>query len=148
VVDYRQIISRYKDIPGGIIQAFHGIQKEMNYLPEEAIKAASEVFRVPEKEAYGVATFYSYFSVRPRGKYIIRICESAPCHIAGAGEIVEALEQALGIKMGDTTPDRKFTLEYTQCVGQCQDTPVITINGRAYGGLTSDKIPQILASCE
>jgi NADH:ubiquinone oxidoreductase subunit E len=145
VLNYKEVISPFKDLPGGIIQAYHAIQKEVNYLPEEAIKTAADIFDVPLKEAYGVATFYSYFSVKPRGKYVIRICESAPCHVAGAAEVLAALENELGIKVGETTQDGKFTLELTQCVGQCQETPVITINGEPYGGITADKVAKILA---
>lgn len=146
MINYQEIISRYKDLPGGIIQAFHAIQKEINYLPEDAINTAADVFNVPVKDAYGVATFYSYFSIKPRGKYVIRICESAPCHIAGAGEVITALETTLGIKVGETTKDGKFTLELAECVGQCQETPVITINGEPYGGMTPEKIPGVLDS--
>ncbi|MGI6066782.1 MAG: NADH-quinone oxidoreductase subunit NuoE [Bacillota bacterium] len=145
MLNYKEVISPFKDLPGGIIQAYHAIQKEVNYLPEEAIKTAADIFDVPLKEAYGVATFYSYFSVKPRGKYVIRICESAPCHVAGAAEVLAALENELGIKVGETTQDGKFTLELTQCVGQCQETPVITINGEPYGGITADKVAKILA---
>ncbi|HHT63019.1 MAG: NADH-quinone oxidoreductase subunit NuoE [Bacillota bacterium] len=144
MMDYKEIISPYASLEGGIIEAFHAVQAKMNYLPEEAIIATAEVFKIPVKEAYGVATFYSYFSITPRGKNIIRICESAPCHIAGAQEVVDALEKELGIKMGETTPDGKFTLEFAQCVGQCQETPVITINGKPYGGVSPESIPQIL----
>lgn len=146
MINYQEIISRYKDLPGGIIQAYHAIQKEINYLPEEVINTAADVFNVPVKDAYGVATFYSYFSIKPRGKYVIRICESAPCHIAGAGEVIAALETTLGIKVGETTKDGKFTLELAECVGQCQETPVITINGEPYGGMTAEKIPGVLDS--
>ena len=128
-MDYKGIIAKYKDVPGGIIEAFHAVQREFSYLPEEVIVEAAKIFNMPVAEAYGVATFYSYLSVEPRGKNVIRICESAPCHVAGAAEVVEALERELGIMMGETTADGKFTLEYTECVGQCQATPVITING-------------------
>lgn len=148
MVDYKAIIARYKDLPGGIIEAFHAIQKEQSFVPEEAIIAAAEAFQIPVKEAYGVATFYSMFSVKSRGKYVVRICESAPCHIAGADKVVEALEKELGIKMGETTPDGKFTLEFTECVGQCQATPVITVNGKPYEGVTAEKVPGILAECK
>jgi len=143
--DYRDIIAEYKDIPGGLIEAYHAIQKEFSYLPEEAIIAAAETFGIPVSQAYGVATFYAMFSVKPRGKNVIRICESAPCHIAGAAEVVEALERELGIKMGQSTADGKFALEFTQCVGQCQDAVVITINGKPYTGVTPAKVPAILA---
>jgi NADH-quinone oxidoreductase subunit E len=117
-------------------------------LPEEVIVEAAKIFNMPVAEAYGVATFYSYLSVEPRGKNVIRICESAPCHVAGAAEVVEALERELGIMMGETTADGKFTLEYTECVGQCQATPVITINGKPYAGVTPAQIPAILAEYE
>ncbi len=144
-MDYQGIIAKYKDVPGGIIEAYHAVQKELSYLPEEVIVEAAKIFNMPVAEAYGVATFYSYLSVEPRGKNIIRICESAPCHIAGAAEVIAALERELGIIMGETTSDGKFTLEYTECVGQCQSTPVITINGKPYAGVSPAQIAAILA---
>ncbi len=145
MADYKEIISAYKDVRGGIIEAYNAIQKEYSYIPEEAIAVAAKTFKISKAEAYGVATFYSYLKVGERGKNVIRICESAPCHIAGADKVVAALENELGIKMGETTPDGKFTLEFTECVGQCQETPVITINRKPYGDLTAEKIPAILA---
>ena len=104
------------------------------------------VFPLPRP--MGVATFYSYFKVGPRGRYIIRICESAPCHVAGAAEVVAALESELGIKMGETTADGKFTLEFAECVGQCQSTPVITINSTPHLGVSAQGIPGILQGCK
>lgn len=145
MADYQEIISAYKDLPGGIIQAYHAIQKEYSYIPEEAVAAAAQAFDMPKAKAYGVATFYSYFKVGQRGKNVIRICESAPCHVAGADKVVAALEQELGIKMGETTADGKFTLEFTECVGQCQATPVITINSIPYGDVKPEMIKDILA---
>ncbi|MGI5921876.1 MAG: NADH-quinone oxidoreductase subunit NuoE [Syntrophomonadaceae bacterium] len=144
-MDYKGILVAFKDVPGGMIEAFHAIQNQFSYLPEEAVIEAAEIFNVPVAKAYGVATFYSMFSVKPRGKNVIRICESAPCHVAGAAEVVAALEAELGIKMGETTSDGKFALELTECVGQCQATPVITINGKAYLDVTPEKVPDILA---
>lgn len=146
MADYKQIISSYKDVPGGIIEAYHAIQKEYSYIPEEAVAAAAEAFDMPKAKAYGVATFYSYLKVGYRGKNVIRICESAPCHVAGADKVVAALEKELGIKMGETTPDGKFTLEFTECVGQCQATPVITINSKPYDDVTAEKVSDILAA--
>jgi NADH-quinone oxidoreductase subunit E len=145
VADFVSIINQYKNIPGGIIEAYHAIQQEYSYIPEDAVVAAAKAFGIPTVEAYGVATFYSYLKIGKRGKYVIRICESAPCHIAGAANVVAALEKELGIKMGETTPDGKFTLEYTECVGQCQQTPVITINSKPYGDITADKVSGILS---
>ncbi len=146
-MNYQEILAKYADKPGGMIEAFHAIQEQLNYLPEEAIIAAAQVFNKPVAQAFGVATFYSMFSTEPRGKYVIRICESAPCHIAGAAEVVAAIEQELGIKMGESTADGLFTLEFTECVGQCQATPVITINGEPYLDVTPAKISGIIASC-
>ncbi len=145
MADYKEIVGAYKEVPGGLIEAYHALQREFNYIPEDAIDAAAQIFDIPKAKAYGVATFYSYFQVGTRGKYIIRICESAPCHIAGAAQVVSALEKELGIKMGETTADGLFTLEFTECVGQCQATPVITINSKPYGDLTPENISTILA---
>ena len=138
MADYREIISAYKEVPGGIIEAYHAVQKEYSYIPEDAVVYAAQVFDMPKAKAYGVATFYSYLQVGPRGKNVIRICESAPCHIAGSDKVV-------AIKMGETPPDGKFTLEFAECVGQCQATPVITINSQPYGDVTADKVAAILA---
>ncbi|HWP96325.1 MAG TPA: NADH-quinone oxidoreductase subunit NuoE [Syntrophomonadaceae bacterium] len=145
MADYKDIVSAYKDVPGGLIEAYHAIQKEYSYIPEDAIVTAAQVFDIPKAKAYGVATFYSYFKVGKRGKNVIRICESAPCHIAGADKVVAALEKELGIKMGESTADGKFALEFTECVGQCQATPVITINSKPYGDVTAEKVAAILA---
>jgi NADH-quinone oxidoreductase subunit E len=139
------IIASCKDKPGGIIEAYHAIQKEYNYIPQEALKEAARAFKVSEAQAFGVATFYSYLSVEKRGKYIIRMCESAPCHVAGADEVLKTLEAHLGIKVGETTSDGKFTLELTECVGQCQATPVLTINRKPYLNVTPASVPTILA---
>lgn len=145
MMDYKAIISKYQNTKGGILEAFHAIQKEMSYLPEEVILEAAKVFDIPVAEAYGVATFYSMFSTELRGKNVIRICESAPCHIAGASEVIAALERELGIRMGESTSDGLFALEFTECVGQCQATPVITINGEYYFDVSPAKVPEILA---
>lgn len=142
---YKNIIAGFAEVPGGMIEAFHAIQEELSYLPEEAVIEAAKVFGVPAAEAYGVATFYSYLSVKDRGKNVIRICESAPCHIAGAAKVVAALERELGIPMGSSTADGRFALEFTECVGQCQATPVITINGKPYFDVTPANVADILA---
>ncbi len=145
MANYKDIISSCKDKKGGIIEAYHAIQAEYNYIPEEALREAARVFKMSEAQAFGVATFYSYLSVGKRGKYVIRMCESAPCHVAGADEVIKALEAYLGIKVGETSADGKYTLELTECVGQCQATPVITINSEPVFGVTPEKIPEILA---
>lgn len=144
----QDIITSYKDKPGGIIEAYHAVQREYNYLPEEAVEFAARVFGISAAQAFGVATFYSYLSVAKRGQYIIRMCESAPCHIAGADILIKSFEDALGIKVGETTADGKFTLELTECVGQCQGTPVITINSIPYVDMNPEQVPAVLALCK
>ena len=146
MANYKDIINRLQDKQGGIIEAFHALQREYNYIPEEAITEAAKVFGVSQAQAYGVATFYSYLSVEKRGKYIIRMCESAPCHVAGADAVIRAIEKHLGIKVGETTADGKFTLELTECVGQCQATPVITVNSEPVFNVSAVKVPEILSA--
>lgn len=146
MANYKDIIANCKDTKGGIIEAFHALQSEFNYISPEALQEAARAFGISEAQAYGVATFYSYLSVEKRGKYIIRMCESAPCHVAGADELLKAIENQLGIKVGETSPDGKFTLELTECVGQCQATPVITINSEPIFNATAKMLPQILAA--
>ena len=130
MANYKDIIENCKSTKGGIIETFHALQKEFNYMSEA--------------QAYGVATFYSYLSVEQRGKYIIRMCESAPCHVAGADEVIKAMEDYLGIKVGESTADGKFTLELCECIGQCQATPVISVNSKPIFNVTAQQIPEIL----
>ena len=144
MANYKDIIENCKSTKGGIIEAFHALQKEFNYIPQEALTEAARVFGLSEAQAYGVATFYSYLSVEQRGKYIIRMCESAPCHVAGADEVIKAMEDYLGIKVGETTADGKFTLELCECIGQCQATPVISVNSKPIFNVTAQQIPEIL----
>lgn len=148
MANYKDIINSCMEKKGGIIEAFHALQAEYNYIPKDALVEAARVFGVSEAQAYGVATFYSYLSVENRGKYIIRMCESAPCHVAGADAVIKAIENYLGIRVGETTADSKFTLELCECVGQCQGTPVITINSQPVFNVTPEKIPEILDACK
>ncbi|MDD4563187.1 MAG: NAD(P)H-dependent oxidoreductase subunit E [Syntrophomonadaceae bacterium] len=144
MANYKDIIDNCKSTKGGIIEAFHALQKEFNYIPQEALTEAARAFGLSEAQAYGVATFYSYLSVEKRGKYIIRMCESAPCHVAGADEVIKAMEDYLGINVGETTADGKFTLELCECIGQCQATPVISVNSKPIFNVTAQQIPEIL----
>jgi NADH-quinone oxidoreductase subunit E len=145
---YNAIIAPGLEKKGGIIEAFHALQSQYNFIPEDALPEVAKTFGVSEAQAYGVATFYSYLSTKPRGKYIIRMCESAPCHVAGAGEVLQAFEAELGVKVGDTTEDGKFTLELTQCIGQCQETPAISINSVPMTGVKPEMVPTIIAQCK
>lgn len=145
LTDYKDIIAKYSDVPGGIIEAYHDLADKYGCLPKDALIEAATIFKISVAEAYGIATFYSMFTLEPRGKNIIRVCQSAPCYVAGSEELVAALKNELGIEMGETTANQLFTLEHTECVGQCQATPVFTINGKPYAGLKTVDIAGVLA---
>jgi NADH-quinone oxidoreductase subunit E len=141
------IIAPFKGVRGGLLPALQAIDAEYHTLPEETLIKLSETLNIPVAQVFGVATFYAKFTVDPRGRgqNIIRFCKSAPCHIAGAAKMIAALEQHLGIKTGETTPDGKFTLELTECIGRCQSAPVFTINEQPYFAADAAAIPEILA---
>lgn len=99
---------------------------------------------IPQTQVYSFITFYAMLSVKPRGKYIIRMCKSAPCHVRGAKEIVDALEDLLQIKVGETTEDKRFTLEYCPCLGICEQSPAIMINDKTYVNLTPESVRDVV----
>lgn len=141
----QNIIDRHLQLEGNLLPILHAIQAELGYLPESAMAQVARALKIPLSKVYGTATFYSLFATHPKGEYVIRICESAPCHIQGAQEVIEALEKELGIKVGETTPDRKFTLELASCIGVCGVAPAIMINEQVHGNLTPAMIPGIIA---
>lgn len=139
------IIAANQGKPGALLPILRGIQREFGYLAEADLLAVAQALGLPMSKVYGTATFYSLFALKPKGKYVIRICESAPCHVEGFPEILEAIKAELGIGLGETTPDWKFSLETTSCIGVCGVAPAIMINDEVYGNLTPEAIPQILA---
>ncbi len=120
------------------------VQDKLGYIPEESIKELAQSSSVPVSQVYGVATFYSFLTVKPKGRNIIRICQSEPCHIKDYQIVIAALEDALGVDPGETTADGRFTLEFTNCIGACDMAPAMLINYDLHGNLTPEKIPQIL----
>lgn len=129
-----------------LLPALHKIQERQGYLKREYLNELARQLDISPSQVYGVATFYSLFKTKPTAEFTIRVCESAPCHIKGMKEIVAALEDYLNIRMGETTPDGKFSLEYTSCLGVCGVAPVIMINDNVHGNLSPKDIPRILAS--
>lgn len=144
ITEYIKIAKNAKERGGSLIEGFYALESELGYIPRESLPALAEVFEMTAAQVYETASFYSYLNLEPTGKNIIRICRSAPCHVAGAQEVVRELECLLKIKMGETTPDRLFTLQYTGCVGQCGSSPCITINKEAYCDVTPQALPGIL----
>ncbi|WP_448524214.1 NADH-quinone oxidoreductase subunit NuoE [Pseudothermotoga sp.] len=130
-----------------LINALHQIQNRFgNYIPVEAAKVVAEELNVPESKVYEVLTFYTMFSTKPRGKYVIRVCVNLPCHVTGGRQIVEALKETLGIDFDQTTKDGLFTLERTSCLGLCGVAPVVMVNDEYYGDLTPKKVKEIIES--
>lgn len=144
LVQVAEIASRYKGRPEMLMKVIIQVQK---IVPAFSASVASVIARemgILQTDVYSFVTFYAMLSVKPRGKYIIRMCKSAPCHVKGAKEIVRALEDLLHIKMGETTEDNRFTLEYCPCLGICEVSPAIMINEKTYGNLTPDSVRSIV----
>lgn len=140
-----QIIAEHKDQKGALMPVLQQAQEVYGYLPEEVIDIISKELNIPSAEIYGVATFYSQFSLNPKGKYKISVCLGTACYVKGSGDIFEKLTQTLGIKSGECTPDGKFSLEACRCVGACGLAPVMTVNDDVYGRLVTDDVDDILA---
>lgn len=139
-----EILIAHKDVPGGLMPVLHETQELFGYLPEEAQKKISEYLNIPLAEIYGVATFYSRFTLNPRGENTVSVCLGTACYVKNAQGVLERLKKELKIEAGGTTEDRKFTLEATRCLGCCGLAPVMTINEDVYGKLVPDDIPDIL----
>jgi len=120
------------------------IQTRYNYLPKRALELACEILDIPKSKIYGLATFYAQFSMKERGKYFIRLCEGTACHIKGSRRIKDSLKNAFGLVEGETTPDKKFTLQTVACLGSCFLSPAMMINSTYYGNLTPEKAVNIL----
>jgi NADH:ubiquinone oxidoreductase subunit E len=118
---------------GLLIHAFHQIQKEHNYLPEEELRKLSKTLSVPISDVYSAATFYKQFYFKPRGKNIVSICTGTACHVRGAGQILDSFKTEFGISEGETTEDMSLTIETVGCVGCCGLAPVVTVNEEVVG---------------
>jgi len=121
-------------------------QSKFGYVPEEVMAGLAESLEIPINEVYGVASFYSFLSIKPLGRNVIRVCKSLPCYLKNCQIIIEAVEKELGIKPGETTADGRFSFQLTNCIGLCDRAPAMMINNDAHVDLTPKKISQILKS--
>lgn len=144
----KEVICELKDVPGSLIQVLKKAQEIYGYLPLEVQITISEGLDIPLEEVYGVVTFYSLFSLKPKGKYRISVCLGTACYVKGSGEIFEKLSEKLGIESGGCTPDLKFSLDACRCIGSCGLAPVLMINDDVYGRLTPDMLDGILKKYE
>lgn len=145
---YQEIFSKYTPTKDNLIYILHEIQDNdpQHYISEEAVQAISEYLKIPSNHIYGVITFYSMYSTQPRGKNIIRLCESPHCYIKGSENILRKLKNTLNVGVGETTRDKLFTLELCACLGVCGNAPVMMINDDVYGDLTEEKVDDIIAN--
>lgn len=143
-----QTINELKGERGSLMPILQKAQEIYGYLPIEVQTIISDETGIPLEKVYGVTTFYSQFSLSPKGKYQISVCLGTACYVRGAGDIYNKLMQLLGIEGGGCTPDGKFSLDACRCIGACGLAPVMTINGEVYGKLTVDQIEGILAKYE
>jgi NADH-quinone oxidoreductase subunit E len=138
------ILRKYKLDPSKIIQILWDVQKELYYLPKESLEFISQRLKVPLSKIYSIATFYSAFSLNPRGKHHALVCEGTACHVRGAAMVRSRLEDRLGIKAGETTDDEMFTLETVNCLGACALAPIVVVDGDYHGQISVQKVDALL----
>ncbi|MDZ4181436.1 MAG: NADH-quinone oxidoreductase subunit NuoE [Candidatus Cloacimonadaceae bacterium] len=143
---YKEICQKYSPDKDNLIYILHDIQDThpQHYISEEAVDVIAEYLSVPANHIYGVITFYSMYSTSPRGKNIIRLCESPPCYIKGSENILRKMKVLLGVETGGTSKDGLFTLELCACLGVCGNAPVMMVNNDVYGDLTEEKVEEII----
>ena len=138
------IIEKYKGTDGALIPVLHEAQDVYGYLPLEVQRTIGEKLNIPLAEVYGVVSFYTQFSINPKGKYKINVCMGTACYVKGANDILDKFKTRLSIDVGECTDDQKFSLDACRCIGACGLAPVVTINDEVYGKLTADDVDDIL----
>lgn len=128
-----------------LIPILSDVNRSLGYIPREAMDEISRQLRVPKSQLFSVASFYQMLSTRPLGKHVIHFCESAPCHVAGGRQVLQALQQAVNLKPGETSQDGQWSLLTTSCLGVCGVGPVMTVDEDIYGNVTPGQIKEILA---
>ncbi|MEM3399517.1 MAG: NADH-quinone oxidoreductase subunit NuoE [Candidatus Micrarchaeia archaeon] len=144
----KRIIDRHASERGSLIPILQELQEEMGYLRKEDVALVSEKLKIPLSEIYGVATFYLQFRLEPPGENIIQVCTGTACHVKGAKAVLEAFENVLGIKAGNTTSDKRFTLLPVRCFGACALGPIVRINNDIYSRVEPSKVAEIIAKYE
>ena len=139
-----EIVQNYGEVRTPLIYILKDVQKEFGFLSDEVLTNFAKTVDIPLSEIYGVATFYSLFTTTPKGKFIVRCCNNAPCHVKGSKDVLETIKKYLNLSMNGTTPCKTFTLEFTSCLGLCAVAPVMMINEEVYGNLTPEKAAAIL----
>ena len=142
------ILDKYEGEKGVLIQVLLDVQKELNWIPPEAIREISQRLEIPITRIYRVASFYKAMSLTPRGRHSVSVCLGTACYVKGGQRILEAFERELGVEVGGTTEDLKFSLETVNCLGCCGQSPVVTVNDDIYGYMKQTQVPKILSEYE
>ena len=140
-----EIIDRYGADRTASLAVLQDIQREYNYLPREALELTAQRLGISNGEIFRLATFFTAFSLQPKGENVCKVCMGTACHVLGGPRILETLERELGIKAGETTPDGRFSLEAVRCLGACALGPVVVVNEEPHGHLTPDKAVRLIA---
>lgn len=144
VAKITEICDRYVNEKTPLMMILSDIQNEYGYIPLEVQELVSKKTGISVAEIYGVVTFYSFFSLKPNGKYVIGCCLGTACYVKGAQQVIDKFSELLNIKAGETTDDGMFTLDALRCIGACGIAPAVTINGKVYPKVTVDAIPKII----
>jgi len=141
-----QIIDKYADEEGILIQLLLDVQSELNWVPKEVVQRISDRLQVPLSQIYRVASFYKSMSLKPRGRHLVNVCLGTACQVRGGPRLMDRIKDVLGINPGETTQDTKFTLERVNCLGCCALGPVMVVDGEYHGKIMPAKAEEILKS--
>ena len=142
--ELRAVIAQYKDVPGGTMPVMQRAQEIYGYLPIEVQQIIADGLNIPLSDVYGTATFYSLFTLNPKGQHRVSVCLGTACYVKGSQQILDKIEEILSCKAGSITPDGKFSVDATRCVGACGLAPVMMVDDDVYGQITPDMVEGIL----
>lgn len=140
----KEIVDRYNGDKSFLVPVLQDVQKELNYLPQEALDLVSSILDVSISQIYEVATFYKAFSLTPRGKFQMALCAGTACHVRGVPQIIDLVERELDLEPGETSEDLKYTFETVNCLGACALGPILTVNGEYHGNMSISKTDKLL----
>ncbi len=141
----KQICASFGNQEGEVINVLHQVQGKFGYLPEEVQELVAHELHMPVAKVYGIVSFYSFFTMTPKGEFPINMCLGTACYVRGAEKVLEAFKRELNIEVGQCSPDGKFSLNCLRCIGACGLAPVAMIGDKVYGRLTPDQVPAIIA---
>ncbi|MBQ2494407.1 MAG: NAD(P)H-dependent oxidoreductase subunit E [Bacilli bacterium] len=145
VADVKSICASVKNEPSPLMIVLSTVQKKYGYIPLELQEIISAEMGIPVAEIYGVVTFYSFFSLEPKGKYVVGICLGTACYVKNSQAVIDKFQTLLGVKEGETTPDGLFTVEAVRCMGACALAPAMSVNGKVYSKVTPNDVDKIIA---